>query len=112
MDVRTRIANDEKICGRPAVLPLFGGAPADVPDHYVQGNPIQMLPLAASTAVLSSAFLPYEQTDAYRAAAATKGQIVEALYLSDTGHFKFLNPTLEAGKLAISLIKQVLSTVK
>jgi len=103
-DLKAFIGPDEKICGGPVISQLMGGLPAQVPDRYAQGNPIQLLPSHVPSALVAGAVLPPEAAEAYRAAATGKGDHVQVLVLKSVGHFDMLSATTPSGAQTEALI--------
>jgi hypothetical protein len=85
------IGTDAKICQKPVVLPLLGGAPSQVPDRYREVTPGDHLPLGVPQLLVTSEVLPDADAAAYRDAAIRAGDRVEVLSMHE-GHFGMLDP--------------------
>lgn len=92
-DLAPFVGVDAEICGQPVIVPLMGGTPASVPDRYAQGSPAALLPLGVRQVMVSASdVLTPQAAQAYRAAAAAKGEKVDVVVLADTGHFEPVAP--------------------
>jgi pimeloyl-ACP methyl ester carboxylesterase len=92
-DLKDVIGADAEICGRPVIVPLMGGAPADMPDRYAQGSPVELLPLGVPQYLVASAVLSIRAAKSYRAAAQLRGDRVAILHpAGDSDHFNIIAP--------------------
>lgn len=91
-DLAGWIGADAKICGKPVIAPLLGGTPAQVPEHYAQGNPRALLPLGTPQFLIASSVLTDPDAMTFKAQATAKGDAVTVLTLKDAGHFDMLSP--------------------
>jgi len=91
-DLAGWVGSDAAICGKPVIVPLFGGTAQEVPDRYAQGSPRSLLPLGVPQVLVSSSVLTESDANAYRDAAAAKLDRATVLVLHDAGHFDMLAP--------------------
>lgn len=91
-DLAAWIGEDARICHMPVIAPLFGGAPAQVPEHYAQGNPLSLLPLKVPQVLIASSVLTESDAATFKTQATAKGDTVTVLTLQDAGHFDMLAP--------------------
>ena len=91
-DLAGWIGEDAKICGKPVIAPLLGGTPAQVPEHYAQGNPVSLLPLKVPQLLIASSVLTEADAATFKTRAIAKGDTVNVLTLQDAGHFDMLAP--------------------
>ena len=92
-DLAPFVGPDAAVCGKPVIAPLMGGTPAEVPDRYAQGSPAASLPLGVAQVLLPSAVLSAEAAEAYRAAAAAKGDRVTVVApAAGADHFNIIAP--------------------
>lgn len=109
----TRFPYQSRKCNmNTSVIEFFGGTPREVPDHYKQGNPIEMLPMGVRTGLLTaSAFVP-EEAERYRLVATTKGDQIQVLNLAGAAHFDMLDPETPMGRLLIAFAVQTLASAR
>ena len=91
-DLASWIGEDAKICGKPVIAPLLGGTPAEVPNHYAQGNPVSLLPLKVPQWLIASSVLTESDATTFKAQALAKSDVVNVLTLQGAGHFDMLAP--------------------
>lgn len=92
LDLAAWVGTDATICGMPVIVPLFGGTAQQVPHRYAQGSPLSLLPLGVPQVLVASSVLTVADADAFKQAAAAKGDSVTVLLLSDASHFDMLAP--------------------
>lgn len=92
VDLKAMAAHDEEICRKPVVVPFIGGTPADQPRRYDEASPVTRLPISARQSLIASVVLTPDEAEAYRAAAAAKGQAVDVLTVQNGGHFDIIAP--------------------
>ena len=91
-DLAPFIGRDAQICGSPVIVPLMGGAPDAVPDHYRDGAPAQNLPLGLPQTLVASAVMTPADAETYRTAAAAKGDTVSVVTTPNSNHFNIIAP--------------------
>lgn len=90
-----RRALEEGVCDDQAAK-LVGGTPADVPERYAQGSPIELLPIGVPQHLINGArdpIVPEAFGRDYAAAGRRAGDSVELTILPDAGHFELIVPT-------------------
>ena len=86
---------------------LMGGTPAQVPENYAQGDPIQLVPAGCAVDCVVGAddkIVPREQSTAYVAAAAAAGAPA-SLHEVPGDHSAMIDPTSEAWDTVGALIE-------
>lgn len=91
-DIAPFIGFDAQICGKPVIVPLMGGTPVAVPDHYRDGSPFGHLPLGLPQTLVSSQVLTAKDAETYRAAAVAKGDLVTVVTTPGSDHFNIIAP--------------------
>ncbi len=92
-DVGPFVGLDAEICGKPVIVPLVGGTPAEHPERYRQTDASALLPLGIPQYLVASAVLPADAAERYRAAAVAKGDRVTVLAPQPGGdHFNIIAP--------------------
>ena len=89
------LPNLQEICGG-AILKLMGGTPADVPERYAQGSPLELLPFGIPQILIQGVkdpIVPVEFARDYCEAAQKSGDKVELVLLQEAGHFEVVMPT-------------------
>lgn len=89
------LPNLQEICGG-AILKLMGGTPADVPERYAQGSPLELLPFGIPQILIQGVkdpIVPVEFVRDYCEAAQKSGDKVELVLLQEAGHFEVVMPT-------------------
>lgn len=94
-DLRAFARIDCDICGSPVVARLLGGAAAEVPQHYAQASPIEMLPLGVRQILITGehdAAVPQELGDAYVVAACQAGDDARHIVVPGAAHHEYCSP--------------------
>jgi acetyl esterase/lipase len=91
-DLAPFIGRDAQVCGKPVIAPLMGGTPDTVADRYREGSPAANLPLGVSQVMVASTVLMPADAEAYRAAAAAKGETVTVVTTPESDHFNIIAP--------------------
>jgi acetyl esterase/lipase len=89
------LPNLQEICGG-AILKLMGGTPAEVPERYAQGSPLELLPFGISQILIQGAkdpIVPVESVRDYCRAAKISGDKVDLVLLQEAGHFEVVMPS-------------------
>jgi len=89
------LPNLQEICGG-AILKLMGGTPADVPERYAQGSPLELLPFGIPQILIQGAkdpIVPVEFGRDYCEAAQKSGDKVDLVLLQEAGHFEVVMPS-------------------
>ncbi len=71
---------------------LMGGTPDQVPDHFAQASPSELLPLNVPQYIVSAVFVPLAAANRYRDMATAKGDTVTIIDQSHSGHFEMVTP--------------------
>lgn len=90
LSVAPFIGVDAAICGLPAIVPLMGGTPEQVPDRYARTDPLRHPPNVRQ-AVIVVAALP-EQDPSVLAKVRASGAAVTEIRTPDPWHFQLLVP--------------------
>lgn len=90
------VGADQKVCGRPAIVPLMGGTPADKPAEFRAASPIDQVPLGVRT-LLVKASLGFSM-DSYEAKAKAQGDDVLTFTPEKAHHFDVITPGEVAGE--------------
>ena len=93
---------DVQACGRPVIVPLMGGTPAEHPAEYAIASPADHLPLGVRQLIVPADFTPFMQP--YIAAARASGDAVEVLAPPNANHFDVVTPTTSNGAAVIDFI--------
>jgi acetyl esterase/lipase len=81
---------DAAVCGRPVIVELLGGTPAERPERYAQATPLRLTPFGARQTLVAIAVLSPDEARDY--AAAAKGDPVRVIELKTGGHFGRIAP--------------------
>ena len=93
---------DAQVCGRPVIVPLMGGTPAERPAEYRIASPQDHLPLG-----ITQLFVPSELGDLmgpYIAAAKASGDPVLTLTPIKGNHFDIVTPAAINGQAVVAFI--------
>ena len=93
---------DAQVCGRPVIVPLMGGTPAEKPAEYSIASPHDHLPLG-----IPQLLVPAELGDLmkpYIAAAKASGDPVLTLAPSSANHFDIVTPATTNGQAVVAFI--------
>ncbi|MDE3088703.1 MAG: alpha/beta hydrolase [Chloroflexota bacterium] len=74
---------------------FVGGAPAEFPERYAVGSPMELLPLGVKQVLVHGTEdenVPFEISRAYHAAALARGDDVTLITLRGAGHFECVDP--------------------
>lgn len=93
---------DEQVCGRPVIVPLMGGTPADKPDDYHVADPQAHLPLGIPQLLVAADLGDLMQP--YIAAAKASSDPVLVLTPTGANHFDIVTPDTANGKAVIAFI--------
>ena len=105
---------DRRRLGDDAVRDLLGG------DHHVQrgryraASPAALLPLGVPQLLVHGdmdADVPFAHAEQYLAAARSAGDPIEAIFLTEIGHFEIVDPRSEAWPLVLKAILDLLPGV-
>ena len=99
------------VCGADVIDMLLGGTPEEVPENYISGSPINLLPFGVPQRLITGVHdlvVPPETSRAYVAAAKKAGDDIIAVTLNGASHFEPIVPTSkvwpEVQKIILSLI--------
>ena len=92
---------DSQVCGKPVIVPLMGGTPAEKPAAYATASPADHLPLGLRQLLVFGAFTPFMKP--YAEAAKTAGDPVETLQGGED-HFDIVTPNKANGQRVIDFI--------
>lgn len=96
------IGLDADICGSPAIVPLMGGTPRQVPQRYRDATPQDHLPLGVPQFVVRGGMK--QPSDRYLALARAAGDVVQFAEPSRATHFDVLMPWQKQGEPALDFI--------
>lgn len=91
-DIVSFVGRDQRICGRPVIVPLMGGDPDGLPDRYHDASPFERLPIGVPQFLVASSVLTVAEANAYRDRAVLAGDVAEILAPIDGGHFDIIAP--------------------
>lgn len=91
-DLERGRARAAEVCGVDGIFAVMGGFPKDVPERYIEGSPVNLLPFGTRQLVVSSVIMTAEQGEAWKQAATASGDFVELIHLDRSGHFGMLAP--------------------
>ena len=89
-----RYAQGERGCNAAVPL-LMGGHPAEQPERYARGNPLELLPLRVPVRLLQGAADPIvklEQASAFAERASAYGEDAQIELIDGAGHFDLIAP--------------------
>lgn len=93
---------DAQVCGKPVIVPLMGGTPAEQPERYKLASPADHLPLGTRQLIVEGELGPLMQP--YAAAAKAKGDDTEVLAPAGADHFDIIVPDTANGAKVIDFI--------
>ena len=111
-DIAAFIGADAQICGKPVIVPLMGGTPAEQPERYAQGSPQALLPLAVPQYLVSTRVLPPVDAQKYAAIATRAGDRVEVLTPSPAGHFDIIAPGSQIWPSVEEFMRRAIAAMK
>lgn len=91
-DIVSIVGRDARICGRPVIVPLMGGAPDSLPGRYRDASPFELLPIGVPQYLVASAVLTVDEANQYRDRATAVGDVLEILAPANGGHFDIIAP--------------------
>lgn len=101
------IGIDKEVCDKPVIVPVMGGTPAQVPQHYKDASPQEHLPLGIPQ-YLALASLG-DLMEPYVARAKKSGDLVATYRATVPSHFRIINPEEVDGQGTIALIMRAKS---
>lgn len=103
IDLKLALPFCDKFCGFPAISDFLGGSPEEKPDRYANASATYFLPLGVQQEIVAGKLVSgiSEQITNYMREAKSKGDAVSLINVEDAGHFGFLFPKSEAGKLVL-----------
>lgn len=99
MDMAEGIEGYEKICGRPVVHEMMGGAPSEVPDHYAAASPSSLAPTGVPQTMIWGEFednVPEAELLSFVTHAEASGDRIEVIKVPGVGHFETASPNTVA----------------
>ncbi len=84
----------QDVCGK-AVQKLMGGSPLEVPERYIQGSPLELLPLGVPQILIQGAkdpIISLASGQDYLAKAKKKGDLCTLVELPEAGHYELVIP--------------------
>lgn len=97
------IGPDRQVCGKPVIVPLMGGTPAERPDAYRIASPSDHLPLGVPQLLVFATLGPLMQ--AYAGQARAVGDQVLTLTPPGADHFDIVTPGTPNGEAVADWIK-------
>lgn len=95
MDMADGIEGYEKICGRPVVHEMLGGAPSEVLDRYAAASPSSLLPTGVPQTLIWGEFednVPEAELLSFVTRAEASGDQIEVIKIPGIGHFETASP--------------------
>ncbi len=101
-DLAPFVGIDRQVCGRPVIVPLMGGTPAERPAEYRVASPASRLPLGIPQLLVGSDLADLMQP--YIAAAKASGDKVQTLMPPNANHFDVVTPTTPNGRAVVEFV--------
>jgi acetyl esterase/lipase len=101
-DLAPFVGIDKQVCGRPVIVPLMGGTPAERPEEYRIASPASRLPFGIPQILVGSDLADLMQP--YIAAAKASGDSVHMLMPPNANHFDVVTPTTTNGKAVLDFV--------
>ena len=98
------IGTDAEICGFPAIVPLMGGTPQQVPQRYRDASPQDHLPLGIPQYIVRGGIK--QPVDRYLALARAAGDRVTFAEPARATHFDVLMPWQAQGEPALKFVTE------
>lgn len=103
--------HEQRVCGH-VIDKLMGGSPAQVPDRYDQGSPMQLAPDDARQILIIG---KYDDMWAppgrrYFEAARIRGDDVRKIEATESGHFEMIDPDSSTWPLVLDAARDLLET--
>jgi acetyl esterase/lipase len=95
---------DAQVCGKPVIVPLMGGTPADQSERYRQASPQSLLPLGVPQFLITAEVLTSAKAQEYQKLGQERGDQIEILAPADAGHFDLIAPGQKAWDAVEQLI--------
>jgi acetyl esterase/lipase len=106
-DLKATIALQQPVCGSPVITNLIGGSPAEQPERYRHGSPIEQLPLGVPQVFFTGQMFAAHSAP-YQAASRSAGDVVEVLAFPTAGHFLFIDPQSDMWPRVFASVKRLL----
>ena len=103
-DIIGFVGLDARICGKPVIAPLMGGAPAEQVARYREGSPREMLPLGVPQYLVAVQVLHPEDALRYQALGRAAGDSVAVLQVTNGNHFDVIGPGRIAFPAVLSFV--------
>jgi acetyl esterase/lipase len=90
---------------------LLGGSPAEVPERYASGSPVELLPLGVRQVLIHGTkdnIVPFEISQTYHRTAMAQGDEATLIPLDGAGHFEVVAPETAEGRK----VSEALSALK
>jgi acetyl esterase/lipase len=91
-DLARFVGFDAEVCGQPVIVPLMGGTPSNVPQHYVDGTPADHFPIGVPQTMIASNVLTPGDAEAYRRKGVAAGDSIDVVRIEHGGHFNIIAP--------------------
>ena len=104
-----RRAFKEGVCG-DMVAELLGGTPDDLPERYIQGSPIELLPIGIPQHIVhgeQDSVVPASFGKEYCKSAEAAGDPIQLTLISGIGHFELIDPSTAAWSKVKDLILEL-----
>jgi acetyl esterase/lipase len=98
----------ERVGPAGAVAMFMGGAPNEVPDHYAEASPLELLPLGVRQILVhgtNDADVPYAMSERYIEAAGEEAELVS---LKGAGHFEPIDPQAREWPRTLEAVRSLL----
>jgi acetyl esterase/lipase len=106
-ELKATLGMQQQVCGAPVITQLLDGTPEERPVRYREASPIEMLPLGVRQEFFAGRMFATQASD-YADAAKRAGDAVDAVVLSQAGHFVFVDPTSAVWPQVVQSIRAVL----
>ncbi|MGB5345350.1 MAG: alpha/beta hydrolase [Woeseia sp.] len=101
---------EQEVCGH-VIDQLMGGSPADVPDHYGWGNPMQLAPDGIPQILIIGKYDDFWAPPGrqYFEAAEKRGDVVRKIEATESGHFEMIDPDSSTWPLVLDAARDLLN---
>jgi len=107
-DLKATLPMQQPVCGSPVVVDLIGGSPAERPERYREGSPIELLPLGVSQVFFAGQMFAAHVAP-YEAAVKRTGDPLQTSAFPGAGHFVFIDPQSEVWPQVMKSVRRLLA---